>query len=90
MMHEMLVPADTLMGAVKKVFKMAKEYGYIRTKIVSDILKPVSVSDDLAISELTWWYYAELEEKIENSGMSIDKPGHIIVRFPQYHTRPKI
>ena len=90
MMHEMLVPADTLMGAVKKVFKMAKENGYITTKMVSDILKPVSVSDDLAISELTWWYYAELEEKIENSGMSIDKPGHIIVRFPQYHTRPKI
>lgn len=88
MMHEMLVPVDNLMGAFNKVFKMAKEDGYITTKMVSDILKPVSVSDDLVISELTWWYYMELEEKIESSGMPIDKPGHIIVRFPQYHTRP--
>lgn len=88
MIHVMLVPVDNVMVAFNKALKTAKEDGYITTKTVSDILKPVSVSDDLVVSELTWWYYAELKEKIESSGMPLDKPGYIIVRFPQYHTRP--
>lgn len=88
MMYEMLVSVDNLIGAFDTALKMAKAEGYITTKAVSDILKPVSVSEDLIISELTWWSYTELNEKIGSFRMPIAKPGHIIVRFPKYHTWP--
>lgn len=87
-MYKMLVSVDNLLDAFDKVLKMAEEDGYITTKIVNDILKPVSVSEDLIVSELTWWSYTELNEKIESFGMPITKPGHIIVSFPKYHTWP--
>lgn len=88
MMYKMLVSVDNLIGAFDTALKMAKAEGYITTKAVSDILKPVSVSEDLIISELTWWSYTELNEKIESFGMPIAKPGYIIVSFPKYHTDP--
>lgn len=93
MLYEMLVPVDALLdgsnqNAVEKALKMAEENGYITTKTVNDILKPESVSDDLIVSELTWWSYAELNENIQSFGEPIAKPGHVIVRFPQYHTGP--
>lgn len=89
MTYKMLIPIDNLMADFMTALKMAKAEGYITTKAVSDILKPVSVSEDLIISELTWWSYTELNEKIESFGMpTIAKPGHIIVSFPKYHTWP--
>lgn len=88
MMYEMIVPADNLLNAFEKALKMAEEDGYITTKTVSDILKPVDMSKNFIISELTWWSYEELNEKIECFGMPIAKPGHIIVSFPKYHTDP--
>lgn len=51
MMYEMLVSVDNLLGAFNKVLKTAKEDGYITTKTVSDILKPVEMSTDFIISE---------------------------------------
>mgnify|MGYP003045773409 CR=1 FL=1 len=88
MMYEMLVSVDNLLGAFNKVLKMAKEDNYITTKTVSDILKPVDMSTDFIISELAWWSYPELKEKIKSFGMPIAKPGHIIISFPKYHIGP--
>ena len=88
MMYEMLVSVDNLLGAFNKVLKTAKEDGYITTKTVSDILKPVEMSPDFIISELAWWSYPELKEKIKSFGMPIAKPGYIIISFPKYHIGP--
>lgn len=88
MMYEMLVSVDNLLGAFNKVLKTAKEDVYITTKTVSDILKPVDMSPDFIISELAWWSYPELKEKIESFGMPIAKPGYIIISFPKYHIGP--
>lgn len=86
--YEMLVSVNNFLGAFDNVLKMAEEDGYITTKTVSDILKPVSISENLIISELTWWSYMELNEKIEGFKMPIAKPGHITISFPKYHTGP--
>lgn len=88
MMYEMLVSVDNLLGAFNKVLKTAKEDVYITTKTVSDILKPVDMSPDFIISELAWWSYPELKEKIKSFGMPIAKPGYIIISFPKYHIGP--
>ena len=64
MMHELLVLSYEADRNIAKALKKAEEDGYITTKTISDILKPVDVSEDFIISELTWWTYAELIEKI--------------------------
>lgn len=86
-MCEMIVPLIGVNKNIEKVLKMAEEDGYITTKTMSDILKPVCKSADLIISELAWWPYAELKENIKTIGEPLAEPGHIIVKFPKYHTR---
>lgn len=85
MVHEMLVPSDGAEQNIEKALKMAEEDGYITTKTISDILKPVRISKNLIVSELTGWSYAELTENIQGIGEPIAEPGRVIVRFPQYH-----
>lgn len=89
MMYEMIVPADNLLNAFEKALKMAEKDGYITTKTVSDILKPVDMSKNFIISELTWWSYEELKGSINTIEESITKPWHSVIIFPPYHTRPE-
>lgn len=86
MMYEMIVPDDNLLIAFEKALKMAEEDGYITTKTVSDILKPVEMSKNFIISELTWWFYEELKGSINTIEESITKPWHSVIIFPKYHT----
>ena len=86
MMHELLVLSYEADRNIAKALKKAEEDGYITTKTISDILKPVDVSEDFIISELTWWTYAELIEKIYSIGKPFAKPGYVIVKLPKYHT----
>lgn len=93
-MFEMIVPINldapnAIKEAVDEFLKMAEKDGYITTKTVFDILRPESVSDDLIVSELTWWSYEELNNhSILTFGEPIVRPGYVMVRFPQYHTGP--
>lgn len=88
-MCEMIVPLIGVNKNVEKVLKMAEEDGYITTKTMSDILKPVGKSAGFIISELAWWPYAELKENVNIiEGDPFVEPGHAIVRFPKYHTGP--
>lgn len=89
MMYEMCLPSDTAPQNVAKALLMAEEDGYITTKTVSDILKPVNISKDFIISELAWWSYKELDGCIETVDESFTIPGHTIIRFPKYHTEPR-
>lgn len=88
MTYELLVPSDEADQNIVKALKKAKEDGYITTKTISDILKPVHVSKDFIISELTWWTYAELNEKFYSIAEPFVEPGYVIVKFPKYHTGP--
>lgn len=87
-MYEMYVSLDTAAQNIAKALLMAEEYGYITTKTVSDILKPVSISEDIIISELAWWPYEELNENIRTIGETYAKPGYVLILFPEYHTKP--
>lgn len=87
-MYEMYVSLDTAAQNIAKTLLMAEEYGYITTKTVSDILKPVSISEDIIISELAWWPYEELNENIRTIGETYAKPGYVLILFPEYHTKP--
>ena len=86
-MYEMYVSLDTAAQNIAKALLMAEEYGYITTKTVSDILKPVSISEDIIISELAWWPYEELNENIRTIGETYAKPGYVLILFPEYHTK---
>lgn len=89
-MCEMFVPLDGASKNIEKVFKTAEKDGYITTQTTSDILKPVCKSADFIISELAWWPYAELKGYVNIiDNPSLIEPGHIIVRFPEYHTEPR-
>nr|DAF83559.1 MAG TPA: nucelotide kinase [Caudoviricetes sp.] len=84
MVYEMCVSSDTVVQNVAKALLMAKEDGYITTKTISDILKPVDMSTNFIISELAWWSYDELIDNIE----TITKAGRVLITFPEYHTGP--
>lgn len=90
MTYEMRVPLDTAAQGVAKALLMAGEDGYITTKTMSDILKPVDMSTYFIISELAWWYYEELHRNIKTIIEPITKPGQtqVIITFPKYHTGP--
>lgn len=88
MVYEMCVPLGTAAQNVAKALRMAEEDGYITTKTISDILKPVDMTKNFIISELAWWTYEELNENIQSIEEPIAQPGYVIVRFPQYHTSP--
>ena len=85
-MCEMIVPLIGVNKNIEKVLKMAEEDGYITTKTMSDILKPVCKSAGFIISELAWWPYAELKDNIKTTEDSLGEPEYIIVKFPEYHT----
>lgn len=91
-MFEMYVPVNDTFNpsdvVMEEVVKAASENGYVTTKRISDILKPESISDDLIVSELTWWSCEELNGAIQCFGEPIARPGYVVVRFPQYHTGP--
>ena len=80
----------SLWHAYDTLVDMAKNVGFITTKVVNDKLKPDLVSGDLLISDKNWWSYKEFKEDV----MSLDGPspsiypGSLILRFPQYHTGP--
>lgn len=84
MIYEILVPSDTAAQNITKALLMAKEDGYITTKTISNILKPVALPKIFIVSELTWWSYEELNKNIK----TIDKPGYVIIMFPKYHIGP--
>lgn len=81
MMYETFGALDEINQNIVKALKKAEEDGYITTKTISDILKPVKPSMDFIISESTWWSYEELLDNIR----IISEPGHIFVSFPKYH-----
>lgn len=85
MVYETLGTLEEVDQNIAKALKMAEEDGYITTKTMSDILKPVNMSTNFIISESKWWSYEELNGNIQ----SIAEPGHVFVSFPQYHTSPK-
>lgn len=84
MVYETLGTLDEVDQNIAKALKIAKEDGYITTKTISDVLKPVGLSTSFIISESKWWSYEEVNGNIR----SIAEPGHIFVSFPQYHTGP--
>ncbi len=88
MVYEMCVPFIGVNKNIEEVLKIAKEDGYITTKTVSDILKPVDMSKNFIISVLAWWPYDELNENIEIIERSISKTGYVLITFPKYHTGP--
>lgn len=81
MMYETFGALDEINQNIVKALKKAEEDGYITTKTISDILKPVKLPIDFIISESTWWSYEELLDNIR----IISEPGHIFVSFPKYH-----
>lgn len=83
MIYETLGTLEGVEQNIAKALKMAEEDGYITTKTMSDILKPVNMPTNFIISESKWWSYEELNGNIR----SIAEPGHVFVSFPQYHTR---
>lgn len=90
MVHEMCVPLIGVDKNIEKVLKTAEKDDYITSQTISDILKPVNMSTNFIISELTWWSYAELKGGINIiDDQAIIEPGYIIVRFPEYHTSPR-
>ena len=89
MMYEMLVPANEAEQNIMKALKMAKENGYITTKTISYILKPVDISKNFIISDLMRWSYEEINGNIKTIEEPIARPGYVIVGFPQYHIWPR-
>lgn len=85
MVYETLGTLEEVDQNIAKALKMAEEDGYITTKTISDILKPLNMSTNFIISESKWWSYEELNGNIR----SIAEPGHVFVSFPQYHTGPR-
>lgn len=85
---------DDRMESLGKVYdslvEMAKNVGFITTKVVNDELKPDLVSKDLLISDKNWWSYKEFKEEVVrlDSTDPVICPGSLILRFPQYHTGP--
>lgn len=90
MPYEMRVPSDTAAQNVAKALLIAEEHGYITTKTMSDILKPVDMSTNFIISELAWWSYEELNENIKTIEEVYAKPGYVLITFPKYHTGERV
>lgn len=84
MVYETLGTLEEVDQNIAKVLKMAEKDGYITTKTMSDILKPLNMPTNFIISESKWWSYEELNGNIQ----SIAEPGHVFVSFPKYHTGP--
>ena len=80
----------SLWHAYDTLVDMAKNVGFITTKVVNDKLKPDLVSGDLLISDKNWWSYKEFKEDVMilDSSSPVICPGSLILRFPQYHTGP--
>lgn len=94
-MFEMLFNVDedrieSLSRAYDTLVEMAKNVGFITTKVVNDELKPDVVSKDLLISDKDWWTYKEFKEGVVrlDSSSPFISPGSLIFHFPQYHTGP--
>lgn len=87
MTYEMWIPLIGSNKNIEKVLKMAEEDGYITTKTISDILKPMDMSTNFIISELAWWSYEELNKSIIER--TITKSEYILITFPEYHTSPR-
>lgn len=81
---------ESLRQAYDTLVEMAKNVGFITTKVVNDELKPDLVSRDLLISDKNWWSYKEFKEGVVqlDSTDPVICPGSLILRFPQYHTGP--
>lgn len=94
-MLEMFFKADDdrtelLRQVYDNLVEMAKNAGFITTKVVNDELKPDLVSRDLLISDKNWWSYKEFKEQVMqfDSTNPIICSKSLIIRFPQYHTGP--
>lgn len=88
MVYKMCVPLIGVNKNIEKVLKIAEEDGYITTKTICDILKPVDMPKNFIISELAWWSYEEVNKSLKIIGRTITKFEYAFITLPEYHTGP--